>query len=134
MSRFAPLCLTAALLLPAWVQAQTPQQTYRRDVAECAAGRPGQSKADCLYEARSVLRDALARKPQPDSSPQALAANAVQRCQRQLSADRADCERLARGEGTQQGSVDDGAVVKQIVTRTVGPVPPLPASSPASAP
>lgn len=123
MTHFAPLALAAALSLPLCALAETPQQTYRRDVAECKIGRAGQTQADCLYEARSVLRDALAKKPQPDTSPETLAANAVLRCQKQPVADRPACERLARGEGSRAGSVEDGAVVKELVTRTVGVAP-----------
>lgn len=116
--------LVAAMLLPTWAQAETPQQAYNREKAACMAGRPGQTQTDCLYEARSVLRDALAKKPQPDTSPEALERNRLQRCERQPAEDRAECQRLARGEGTVEGSVAEGAVVKELVTRSDKPVAP----------
>lgn len=128
MKHFATLAslgLAATLLLPTVVRAETPQQTYQRERAECMAGRAGQTQADCLYEARSVLRDTLAGKTQPDTSPETLAKNRLLRCERQPEADRAECQRLARGEGKSEGSVAEGAVVKEIVTRSEA-APPAP--------
>lgn len=127
MKKFATLAglgLAATLLLPNWAMAETPQQTYNREKAECMVGRPGQTQADCLYEARSVLRDSLANKPQPDTSPEALERNRLMRCERQPPEDRAECQRMARGEGKIEGSVAEGAVLKELVTRSDKPPAP----------
>lgn len=124
IATLAGLGLAATLLLPTWAQAETPQQTFNREKAECMVGRPGQTVADCLYEARSVLRDSLAKKPQPDGSPEALLRNRLQRCERQPAEDRAECQRMAMGEGKVEGSVAEGAVVKELVTRSDQPATP----------
>ena len=121
IATLASLGLAAALLMPAVASAETPQQAYQRERAACMAGRAGQTQADCLYEARSVLRDTLAGKAQPDASPEILAKNRLLRCERQPAEDRAECQRLARGEGKQEGSVAEGAVVKELVTRSDDP-------------
>jgi hypothetical protein len=44
----------------------------------------------------------------------------VARCAAQPESERADCERMARGEGTVVGSVEGGGVIKELVTRQVG--------------
>lgn len=51
-------------------------------------------------------------------------ANALLRCQRHPAGDeRAACERMVRGEGTQSGSVEEGGIFRELVTRTVEPAP-----------
>jgi hypothetical protein len=56
----ATIATVAAVTLPltARTQADTSAlQAYRQDRADCLAGKTSESQADCLYEARSVLRD-----------------------------------------------------------------------------
>lgn len=99
----------------------TPEQVYRQYRADCLAGRTHQDRATCLREAGAALQEARRGRLDNGSDPGTLQQNALQRCQRQPAEDRADCERLARGEGKVSGSVEGGGVIKEIVTRTVGP-------------
>jgi hypothetical protein len=127
--RFTPfgICLLAAVAasgtLPASAAAPTPEQAYRRDAAACVSRPTEEGRSDCLYEARSVRRDALAGLVAPALSQKELAANALLRCQRQRAEERADCERMVQGAGTREGSVAEGGVSMELVTRTVGVVP-----------
>jgi hypothetical protein len=101
----------------------SPEQVYRQYRADCLAGRTHQDRATCLREAGAALQEARRGRLDNGSDPGTLQRNALQRCQRQPAEDRADCERLARGEGKVSGSVEGGGVIKEIVTRTVGPTP-----------
>jgi hypothetical protein len=59
--RLAGVAVAVASLsapLVATAQASSAQQLYRDAVAACNSGERTQSRADCMYEARSVLRDA----------------------------------------------------------------------------
>jgi hypothetical protein len=109
--------------LPGMASAQPPQRVDQRDLVACRAASATQSEADCLYEARSVRRDATAGKAPPPVSAQVLAANALSRCQVQPVNEREACVRMVQGMGTREGSVAEGGLVTEIVTRTVGPVP-----------
>ena len=119
---FARHCLaglTAAVLMaPAAYAASNDagMATYKQDVADCKAGRTNQSLHDCLYEARSVLRDT--RNGHLKSEPaQELMANAMQRCAvHKQEIDRQACERMVRGQGMVSGSVAGGGEIKEIVT------------------
>lgn len=95
--------------------AASPEAVYRRERADCLQGRSAQDRQTCLREAAAVLADAR-RGLLRDVEAQVLAQNALRRCQRVPAEDRLDCERLARGEGQQSGSVAEGAILKQITT------------------
>jgi len=95
--------------------AGTAEQTYRQERANCLNGNTTQDRATCLREAGAALQEAR-RNGLITPSPRVMTQNAVQRCQRQPKEDRADCERLALGQGTQEGSVGEGAVVREIAT------------------
>jgi hypothetical protein len=116
--------LTAALLLAPAAYAESSSAamaTYKQDVADCNAGRTNQSLHDCLYEARSALRDTRNGRLQSEDQ-HSLMENELARCQVHPPGDeRVACERMARGEGTVSGSVEAGGDLKQIIT--VKPVP-----------
>jgi len=59
---------TAAIVLPIAAQTQNANQLYQQERADCLAGRTSQSQADCLYEARSALRDRRAGGLEPGAS------------------------------------------------------------------
>jgi hypothetical protein len=91
------------------------ERAYRHDSAECRAGHTYDALDDCLYEARSVRRDALLGKyDNVDESESTLAANEMQRCERVPQEVLAQCLSLARGEGLREGSVRDGAVLMEL--------------------
>lgn len=101
----------------------SPEATYRYEREKCLSGRTHQDRATCLKEAGAALAEARRGRLDQGVSEQQLAENRVLRCRAQPERDREECERLARGEGTKVGSVEEGAIVKELVTRKVEPVP-----------
>lgn len=101
----------------------SPEEVYRQYRADCLAGRTHQDRATCLREAGAALQEARRGRLDNGADASTWQRNALQRCERQPAEDRADCERLARGEGKVSGSVEGGGVIKEIVTRTIGPTP-----------
>jgi len=110
----------------------TGEQVYQQERAACLDGSSPQDRATCLKEAGAARAEA--RRGTLDNGERAgqLQRNALKRCAAVAVADRSDCERLASGEGQRSGSVAEGAIVKTIVTRTVGPVPAASAAAAAS--
>jgi hypothetical protein len=106
------LCL-ASLAWAAPPPGDAIEAAYRKERAHCMSGRSSQERPTCLREA-AAARDAARHGRLGDVDARALAENALLRCQRVPQADRADCERLARGEGRRDGSVAEGAVVKEV--------------------
>lgn len=111
---------------------------YQAERKACLDGRTGQDTATCLKEAGAARAEALRHRLDNGESRADLAANAVARCAVQPADQRAACEMLARGQGMESGSVSEGGVIKEVVTRSVGEVATKPAeparpASPASA-
>ncbi len=105
------------------------EATYRQDRANCVAGKT--TNADiktCLKEASAARYEAL-HGGLTTPSPEVLAANTMHRCQSQPIQDREDCKLRMSGEGTEEGSVAQGAVVREMTTVKI-----VPAAGPASAP
>jgi hypothetical protein len=96
------------------------QRVFEAERAACLAGFSHQDRATCLKEAAAARNEALRGRLDNGETPAQRLANALERCRVQPAADRADCERLARGEGHNEGSVAEGAVMKQLITRSVG--------------
>jgi hypothetical protein len=125
--RLLTLASAVALAVPICCVAkdQAAQQRYRQERADCMAGRTtNQDRATCLYEARSALRDAR-QGMLADADPQTLATNVVRRCDPVPDEVKADCERLARGEGEREGSVAEGGVVMWLVAQAEPSAPDL---------
>ena len=102
---------------------------YRADRAACLQGPASQDRKACLRDAGAVLAEARAGKRQPPQAEPDYAANALARCERVPERDRADCRLRMQGHGTREGSVAEGAIMYELVTRAGVPV-----SSAASAP
>ena len=116
--------MMAAPLSASWAagaKAGSPEATYRYERQKCLSGRSHQDRATCLKEAGAALAEARRGRLDNGVSERQLAENRVARCRAQPESERADCERMARGEGTVVGSVEGGGVVKELVTRQVGP-------------
>ena len=132
------LAMSLSLLLAAAAAGAAPasadstssaQSRYRAERAVCLDGRSSQSRETCLKEAGAALAEARRAQPGTQVQPDYLA-NALARCERVPAAERADCERLVRGQGSSSsGSVTEGAIVRQLITKSVAP-----AASAASAP
>ena len=116
--------MLAAPLSGSWAgigaKSRSPEATYRFERQKCLSGRSHQDRATCLKEAGAALAEARRGRLDNGVSERQLAENRVARCAAQPESERADCERLARGEGTVVGSVEGGGVVKELVTRQVG--------------
>jgi hypothetical protein len=116
--------MLAAPLSASWAgtgaKSGSPEATYRYERQKCLSGRSHQDRATCLKEAGAALAEARRGRLDSGVSERQLAENRVARCAAQPGSERADCERLARGEGTVVGSVEGGGVVKELVTRQVG--------------
>ena len=112
--------LSLAALAAAPAGSDSAAERYHRERAACLAGQTSQDRATCLKEAGAALAEARRGTLDSGLDASALAANRLLRCQRQPAAQRLDCERLARGEGSQQGSVAAGGVIRELVTRSVG--------------
>lgn len=122
-SAVAALAL-AALGAPLLAQAQgasSPQATYRKERADCMAGRTTQSRALCLYDARLALEAARAGRLEVADDNQ-RAQNALARCDGVPGEARDGCLRIARGEGEREGSVEQGIVVMWLADADTGSV------------
>jgi hypothetical protein len=113
----APLSASFAATAP---KSGSPEAMYRYEREKCLSGRSHQDRATCLREAGAALAEARRGRLDNGVSARQLADNRVARCAAQHEAERADCERMARGEGTVVGSVEGGGVIKELVTRQVG--------------
>lgn len=107
--------------------AEDAQARYQRERAACLDDRSGQERSSCLRDAGAALAEARQGRLGNGSTPQEWRANAVRRCQVHPPAERELCERLALGEGTQEGSVEEGAIVRELVTVVPGEAPSAPA-------
>lgn len=94
---------------------------YKMEREKCLSGRSHQDRTTCLTEARNAYAEA--RKGQLDNgvSEEQRMANRMLRCRVQPPQDRAECERMARGEGIITGSVEGGGVIRELVTRVDAP-------------
>ncbi len=125
--------LLAALLLAlsagtALAQPRSADTVYQQELAACRAGSTVQDRATCLKEAGAARAEARRHGLDNGETAAQLRANALLRCQRVNDDQRAACERLAQGEGTRNGSVAEGAVLKQITTRGAAAAPAAAAS------
>jgi hypothetical protein len=133
MHHARPSTLLPALLLAlATATAQAlPDQAearYQQERAACLDGSSPQGRTTCLKEAGAARNEARRHRLDNGETADQLRANALMRCQRVATDDRAPCERMARGGGTRSGAVAEGAIVKQITTLDSATLP-APAAS-----
>jgi hypothetical protein len=110
----------------------SPEAVYQKERAACLRGTSPQDRATCLREAGAALAESRRARLGNGEGARDLARNAEQRCKNVAPADRDDCLRMARGEGTVSGSVDGGGVIKELVTVTQEPLIVVPAAPAAS--
>lgn len=117
--------------------ADTANPRYQQERARCLSGSSNQDEATCLREA-AAARDEQRRGGLDAAPAGAYQRNAMRRCERLPAEHRADCEARMRGEGSTSGSVQGGAILRELVTpegpaddsRKVTPVEvPVPAGS-----
>ena len=117
----AALCLAAAIPPGASAAAkakaargESPAQ-FQAERAQCAT-RGGEDPAACRREAGAALQ--ASRRGELDDHGANFAQNRLARCAYLKGEDREDCERRMHGEGTVSGSVESGAVYREL-RRTV---------------
>ena len=117
--------VTAASLLCAFTaMAATPaaladaQARYRQDMALCNSGQSNQDPATCREEAQHAL--AAARRGELNDAPGQYEKNAMQRCEALKGDSRSACLARMRGEGSVEGSVAGGGILRQIETVVPG--------------
>lgn len=94
------------------------QAQYRQDMAVCNSGQSNQAPETCRHEARSALQEARRGGLTGDDS--SYANNAQLRCAAHQGLDRSACEARMRGEGTTEGSVSGGGILRESVTVVPG--------------
>lgn len=114
---FLSLFIATATFASASVHAATSAQTeaqYKKHVARCKTSPAVQDRAACLKSAAAGRQ--AARQDKSDTSRPDFEKNALLRCDAQPARDRADCVARVRGEGTAQGSVESGAIIRERIT------------------
>jgi hypothetical protein len=111
---------SAALAAGAYDPAASPSR-YQTERGACLGGQSQQDQATCLREA-AAARDA-ARQGQLDSGGVDYQRNALARCQPLPPEQRADCVDRMQGRGTAEGSVKEGGIYREKVTREIGAPP-----------
>ncbi|MFJ7567268.1 hypothetical protein ACIQW9_09955 [Herminiimonas sp. NPDC097707] len=101
--------------------ADTATSTYQQERAACLKGQTYEDKATCLKEAGAALNEA--RRGRLSEGTTSHEKNALMRCNALPAADREDCARRVRGEGTVSGSVGTGGIYRETTTVIVGPQP-----------
>ena len=104
----------AALLAPAAWSADSSsdaQARYRQERAECVNGHSHQDRATCLKEAGAALNEA--RTGKLDDRRTDYERNALMRCQALPAQDREACRARMNGQGTTEGSVEQGAILRE---------------------
>jgi len=107
--------MTCMLLISTANAAEADNSTYQKERAACLQGASHQDRQTCLREAAAARSEA--RRGNLTESDR-YAANASQRCQVLPPADREDCMRRVRGEGSVSGSVEQGGIYRE-TRRTV---------------
>jgi len=95
------------------------EQQYRADREACMAMPRTDARHTCLREAGAARQDALAGKlGVAGATSEALRQNRLARCAVHRDAvDRRACEAMALGAGERNGSVTEGAVVREMVVQ-----------------
>jgi len=93
------------------------QARYQRERAVCISGQSHQDRDTCLREAGAALSEA--RQGRLGGGEGSYEQNQLARCERLPAADREDCVRRMRGEGTVSGSVESGGIYREL--RTTAP-------------
>ena len=108
------LCTTAGLA----AEGRSPsdaQTRYQQDRAMCESGQSHQDRATCLREAGAAL-DA-AKRGRLNDGPAQYRQNALIRCDALPTEERNACQARMEGQGVTRGSVAEGGIYRELVTR-----------------
>jgi len=113
--------LSALLGVPAAlaVQPSDAQTRYQAERAACDSGQLHQDRTACLREAGAALEEA--RRGRLDDGRAQYQQNAVMRCNVLPAEERSACHARMQGQGTTRGSVAEGGIYRELVTRETGP-------------
>ena len=103
------------------------QARYQQERAACLNGQSGQDRATCLKEAGAALAEA--RRGNLTSGQGQLRDNRMDRCNALTGDEKSDCIARMRGEGTTEGSVQGGGILREKVT--IVPAPSADTAAPA---
>jgi len=115
---FAVILMSVTGAMAATPSAVTEAQArYRQDMAVCNSGQSNQDPATCRREAGSALAEA--KRGALNDAPGEYQLNALQRCSvHKVAEDRLACEARINGQGSTEGSVAAGGVLRESVTVT----------------
>ena len=88
---------------------------YQQERAACNGGQSHQDQATCLREAGAALEEA--RRGRLDDGQAAYQQNALIRCNALPAEERSACHARMQGQGTTRGSVAEGGIYRELVTR-----------------
>jgi len=88
---------------------------YQEERAACNSGQSHQDQATCLREAGAALQEA--RRGRLDDGQAAYQQNALVRCSALPPEERSACQARMQGQGTTRGSVAEGGIYRELVTR-----------------
>jgi len=95
------------------------KSTYQRDRAMCNSGQSNQDRATCLKEAGAAYGET--RRGQLNDGQAQYDQNALARCKALPPEDMQACQRRIMGEGTAEGSAQEGGIYRKIETPVVTP-------------
>ncbi|NVO04761.1 MAG: hypothetical protein HXX19_01795 [Rhodoferax sp.] len=115
--RCGPVLLAALLLLgAAAAQADAAndarQRVYQQERAHCLSGQSNQDQETCLREAGAALQQNMVGQSAPNAAQ--LGVDAVRRCDAFGGDARASCLARMDGQGSVQGSVEGGGILREL--------------------
>jgi hypothetical protein len=91
------------------------QTRYRQDRAMCESGQSHQDRATCLREAGAALDEA--KRGRLNDGQAQYRQNALIRCDALPTEERNACQARMEGQGVTRGSVAEGGIYRELVTR-----------------
>ena len=107
--------LLASPVMSANLNLSTEQARYKAERKACIDGSSNQDRATCLREAAAAFQAARAGEFKSEAEP-VYSHNRLLRCDPLPKQDKEDCVRRMQGEGTQNGSVEGGGILRELVT------------------
>lgn len=107
------LCASQALAAD-HARSTDAQALYKRDRAACMSRTSAEDRAVCLREAGAALQEA--KRGGLSDEQAGFERNRLLRCDSQPAQDRGDCIRRMNGEGSTTGSVESGAIIRELRT------------------
>jgi hypothetical protein len=113
-------CAASAVAIGARPDAAQARAVLERELAVCRGMPSQEAQVNCRRDAYAAHAE-LRRGRSTAADPAQLAANALKRCDPLPEADRRDCVARMQGEGTTRGSVAEGGIYRELVTRVPEP-------------